>query len=109
VSFESLRNEKTEGVVKSVYPRENQFIVRIELGAWPMGVLPGMTADVAILVGRRTNVLMIPLRSLLAGQVFRLREGKKEKISAKLGVLDGEWGEVISDNISETDELLIRK
>lgn len=109
VSFESLRNEKTEGVVKSVYPRDNQFIVRIELATWPKGVLPGMTADVAVLVGRKTNVLMIPLRSLLAGQVFRLREGKKEKVSIKLGVLNGEWGEVLSDNISETDELLIRK
>lgn len=109
VSFESLRNEKSEGVVKSVYPRENQFIVRIELTSWPAGVLPGMTADVAILVGQKISVLMIPLRSLLAGHVLRLRDGKKEKISVKLGVLDGEWGELISDNILETDELLIRK
>lgn len=109
VSFESLRNEKSEGVVKSVYPRENQFIVRIELATWPTGVLPGMTADVAILVGKKMNVLMIPLRSLLAGQVVRLREGKKEKTSIKLGVLNGEWGELVSDNIAETDELLIRK
>ncbi len=109
VSFESLRNEKCEGVVSSVYPRENQFIVRIEIDTWPAGVLPGMTGDVAILVGKKTDVLLIPLRSVVAGQVIRIRDGKKEKVPIKLGTIDGEWGEVISDNISQNDELLTRK
>lgn len=62
-----------------MYPRESQFIVRIELSSWPLGVLPGMTADVAILVGKKENVLMIPMRSLVAGQVVRVRAGKKRK------------------------------
>ncbi|HEY8270932.1 MAG TPA: HlyD family efflux transporter periplasmic adaptor subunit [Pseudobdellovibrionaceae bacterium] len=109
ISFESLRNERVEGWVKSIYPRENQFIVRIELKNWPSGVLPGMTADVAILVGKKSDALLIPLRAISAGQVERLRNGKKEKVSVKLGVIDGEWGEVVSDNISVDDELLIRK
>lgn len=109
VSFESIRNEKIEGWVKSIYPRESQFIVRIELKDWPSGVLPGMTADVAILIGKKSNVLLIPLKAIVAGQVTRLRDGKKENLPVKLGVIDGEWGEVISDNISADDELLIRK
>jgi len=109
VSFESLRNEKYEGVVASAYPRDNQFIVRIELKKWPEGVLPGMTADVAILVGEKTNVLLIPIRSIVAGQVTRIRDGKKERIPIKLGIIDGEWGEVTSDNILREDELLTRK
>jgi len=109
VSFESLRNEKFEGTVSSVYPRDNQFIVRIELKAWPIGVLPGMTADVATLVGKKTNVLLIPLSSIVAGKVYRIRGGKKEHIPVKLGVIDGEWGELVSENILETDELLARK
>lgn len=109
VSFESLRNEKYEGIVTAVYPRESQFIVRIELKKWPTGVLPGMTADVAILVGKKEDVLLIPISSIVAGQVTRVRERKKERISIKLGVIDGEWGEVISDNILETDELVTRK
>ena len=109
VSFESLRNEKCEGQVASVYPRDSQFIVRIELKTWPSGVLPGMTADVAILVGQKTGVLLVPIRAILAGQVTRIRDGKKERIPIKLGVIDGEWGEVASENILETDELLARK
>jgi hypothetical protein len=109
ISFESLRNEKYQGQVYSIYPRDNQFIVRIELKNWPTGVLPGMTADVAILVGKKNNVLLLPLRSIVAGQVIRIRNGKKEKIPIKLGVIDGEWGEVTSENILSDDELLTRK
>jgi multidrug efflux pump subunit AcrA (membrane-fusion protein) len=109
ISFESLRNEKCEGLVTSVYPRENQFIVRIELKKWPLGVLPGMTADVAILVGKKSNALLIPINSIFAGQVTRIRHNKKERVPVKLGIIDGEWGEVVSDNILETDELIIRK
>lgn len=109
VSFESLREDKYEGVVTSVYPRDNQFIVRIDLKKWPSGVLPGMTADVAILVGKKTNVLLIPIKSITSGQVYRIRNGKKDRVPVKLGVVDGEWGEIISDNISLDDELLTRK
>ena len=109
ISFESLRNERVEGWVESIYPRDNQFIVRIESNNWPAGVLPGMTADVAILVGKKSDVLLIPLRAISGGQVVRVREGKKEKIPVKIGVLDGEWGEVVSGNILASDRLLTRK
>lgn len=109
VSFETLRNEKYSGVVKTVYPRENQFIVRIELPSWPRGVLPGMTADAAIVVGQKENVLLIPVKSISSGKVTRVRNGKQDKVAVKLGVLNNEWAEVVSDNISETDEIVMRK
>ncbi len=109
VSFESLRNETYEGIVKSVYPRDSQFIVKIDLQTWPDGILPGMTADVAIVVGMKKNILLIPLRSIVAGHVTRLRSRKKEAVPVKLGVVDGEWAEVTSDNIAIDDELVIRK
>ena len=109
ISFETLRSEKFTGKVKTVYPRDNQFIVRIELEVWPVGVLPGMTADSAIIVGKKANVLLIPISSISSGKVTRIRNGIKEKVGIKLGVIDNEWAEVISDNISETDEILSRK
>lgn len=109
ISFESLREEKYQGKVFSIYPRDNQFIVRIELLEWPHGVLPGMTADVAILIGKKTNVLMIPLKSIVSGKVIRYRQGHKETLPVQLGVVDGEWGEVLSNNLTSDDELFIRK
>lgn len=108
VSFETLRNEKYMGHVRTIYPRENQFIVRIELDKWPVGVLPGMTADAAIVVGKKVDVLLIPITSISGGQVIRIRNSKKEKISVRLGVINDEWAEVLSENIIETDELLNR-
>ena len=109
ISFESLRNERVEGKVTSVFPRDNQFIVRIDIDKWPPGVLPGMTADVAIQVGHREDVLLIPIKSIQNGLVNRIRNGKREKISVKLGIIDGQWAEVISDNIEASDELLTDK
>lgn len=109
ISFESLRNEKTEGTISSVYPRDNQFLVRIDLKNWPSGVIPGMTADVAIVAGNKNNALLIPINTIVAGQVTRIRKGKKERVPIHLGIVSGEWGEVISDNIVEDDELLTRK
>lgn len=108
VSFENLRNEKYVGRVRTIYPRENQFIVRIELDKWPVGVLPGMTADAAIVVGKKTDVLLIPITSISAGHVTRIRNSKKEKVSIRLGVINDEWAEVLSENIVESDELISR-
>lgn len=108
LSFESLRSEKVEGVVKSIFPKSNQFIVRIDLAKWPTGVLPGMTADAAILVGEKNDVLLIPIKAIVGGKVIRIRQNKKEKIPVQLGVIDDQWAEVISNNISTEDELLVR-
>ncbi len=109
VSFESLRSEKVEGQVRSVFPRANQFIVRIELSKWPGGVLPGMTADAAILVGEKKNVLLIPISAISGGKIIRVRDGKKEKVSVDLGIVDGQWAEVVSSNISSQDEILVKR
>lgn len=108
ISFESLRNEKSNGTVRSIFPKSNQFIVRIELEGWPSGVLPGMTADVAILVGEKKDALLIPLKAVSSGRVIRIQNGKREKVPVQLGVVDGEWAEVTSNNLTPTDEILVR-
>jgi multidrug efflux pump subunit AcrA (membrane-fusion protein) len=108
VSFESLRNERFEGKVTSIYPRDNQFIVRLELNKNPEGVLPGMTADVALEVGRKENALLIPIKGINGGKVVRVRNSKVEKIPVKLGVVDGEWGEILDGSIEPSDKIQVR-
>jgi multidrug efflux pump subunit AcrA (membrane-fusion protein) len=108
ISFESLRNIKSTGVVRSIFPKSNQFIVRIELQDWPVGVLPGMTADVAILVGEKKDALLIPLKSVSSGRVIRVKDGKRDKVPVQLGVVDGEWAEVTSNNLDLNDEILVK-
>lgn len=110
ISFESMRNERLKGEVTAIYPRESQFIVRVEMKDWPeANILPGMTADVGILIGEKKQVLLIPLRSLVAGQITRVREGRQEKIRVKLGAMDGEWAEVLESDVLPTDQILVRK
>jgi macrolide-specific efflux system membrane fusion protein len=108
VSFETLRGERLEAKVESIFPRDSQFIVRIFHASFPEGILPGMTADVAIEIARKENVLSIPVRSISSGKVTLRRGGKKLKESIQVGVVDGEWAEVISGNILPDDEILVR-
>lgn len=109
ITFESIRGERFQGIVQSVYPRETQFIVRITIDRFPEGILPGMTSDVAIEVGRKENVLSIPFRAISGGKVSLKRDGKSMKESVKIGVVDGEWAEVTSGNILASDEIYVRK
>ena len=108
ISFESLRSEKLTGLVSQVYPRDKQFIVRVELSDWPSGVLPGMTADLAIKVGVKNESLLIPVNSIRAGLLTRVRDGRHEKISVKIGIVNENWAEVLSGDLTENDFVLIR-
>lgn len=48
LSFDNLRDHLLTGVVRAIYPSDGQFLVRIDVAQFPSGILPGMTADVAI-------------------------------------------------------------
>jgi macrolide-specific efflux system membrane fusion protein len=108
ISFESMREKKFIGTVKNVYPRDQQFIVRIELDQWPSGVLPGMTADVAIQASAKENALLIPIKAVEEGKVEFVRAGETKKSSVTLGAVSGEWAEVVAGDILPGDELFLR-
>jgi multidrug efflux pump subunit AcrA (membrane-fusion protein) len=108
LSFESLRAESFRGIVRSIFPADGQFIVRIEVDNLPPEVLPGMTADVAIEVSRREKALLVPVSAITAGQVVRVRDGHRSKIGTKIGILDGEWAEVVSGDLTPQDHVLVR-
>ena len=109
ISFESLRGEKYRGTVKYVYPRDAQFIVRIELDQWPEGVLPGMTADVAIESIAKEDAMMIPVQAVADGQVEILRDGNRSKADVTLGAVSGDWAEVVAGDIRLSDELVLSR
>jgi membrane fusion protein, macrolide-specific efflux system len=109
VSFESLRGERFEGAVKYIYPRDSQFIVRIELETWPEGVLPGMTADVAIEALAREEALLIPLKAVEEGKVVLMRDGARKETEVTLGAVSGEWAEVLAGDINLSDRLVMNR
>lgn len=110
VIFESLRNQKYTGVVKSLFPRDDEFIAHILISNLPANVLPGMTADVAIVVGNKENVQLIPVSAIHNGFVTVKREGKrKQKIEVKVGTVDGQFAEILESPLELSDEILVRK
>ncbi len=109
VLFESLRGELFEGEVVSIYPKNDEFLARIEVNELPPNILPGMTADVSILVGEKKQALLIPLSTINNGKILRKRNQVKEKIQVKIGGIDETWAEVIEGDIKLEDELLIKR
>ncbi len=110
VVFESLRNQKYAGVVKSLFPRDDEFIAHIDVKNLPENVLPGMTADVAIVVGSKKQVQLVPLSAIDNGVVTIKREGeRRKKIPVKIGVVDGQYAEMIDSPLKYSDEILIKK
>ncbi len=108
LSFESLRAERFEGVVRSIFPSEGQFVVHIDVAQLPAAVLPGMTADVAIEVSRRDMALLIPVSAINGGQVVRDRDGQHKKIPVKIGTVDGEWAEMTGGDLKSGDQVFVR-
>ncbi len=108
LSFESMRNQKQAGVVKAIFPKDGQFLIHISADKFPTGVLPGMTADVAIEVGSKEDALVVPVSSISAGKILVDRQGKRLRIAVKVGVVDAEQAEISSDEIQPDDRVVVK-
>lgn len=107
VLFESIRGEVLMGKVSALFPRNGEFIAQIDVEKLSEKVLPGMTADVTIEVGKIENATLIPISAIHNGMVIVRRDGKKEKIKVEVGHVDSLWAEVPQDVVHLNDEVLI--
>ena len=108
MSFESIRSETFEGKVYKIFPRDKQFMVHILPDKLPKQILPGMTGDIAIEVGRKDKALLIPVLAILDGYVLVERDGKRQKIAVEIGTMDNEWAEVTNKAIRLNDYILMK-
>jgi membrane fusion protein, macrolide-specific efflux system len=109
IVFESLRGEKLIGQVTALFPRNDEFLAHIKVKDLPDNVMPGMTADLAIEVGKKDNALLLPLTGISNGQVIRVRDGKKQKVEVKIGKVDGNWAELLEGDVIPTDFIAIKR
>jgi len=109
VMFESVRGETLQGQVDALFPRNEEFLVHINVPGLADNVLPGMTADVSIEVGEKHNVLLVPLSGVQGGQVRLRRDGKTLVVPVKLGIIDGNWAEVSEGDVHPEDEIIVMK
>ncbi len=106
ISFESLRGEVLTGKVKSIFPKEDDFIANIEVTNLPENILPGMSADVAIEIGKISGTL-IPLKAIRNGFITLEKNGRKEKIKVEVGLSDGISAEIKSPKMDMSDLIWI--
>lgn len=109
LSFDALRNTTFEGKVTAVYSYANNFLARVDSVNLPESVLPDMTCDVAIVINKHENALLIPITAFDNGRVWVVRgHSIARPAPIKLGVTDGTMAEVISGDLQEGDRVMIR-
>lgn len=108
VSFESLRGEVLTGKVKAIFPKGDEFIADIEINNLGASILPGMTADVSIEIGKIQGTL-VPLKALRNGTLTVDRDGRIQKVKVEVGLVDGLSAEIKNSDLKPTDEILVPK
>jgi macrolide-specific efflux system membrane fusion protein len=109
ISFDSLRDQNYDGIVESVYSSDSNFLARINVSSLPKRILPDMTADVAITLTEKTNVLVVPVEALVNGHIW-IKRGKALPKLTKIstGIVDSAFAEVISGDVRVGDRVLLK-
>lgn len=107
VSFDGLRNQVFDGRVDSIFSNGTEFLAHISLRQIPKSILPGMTADVAVILQEKKDVLLLPVASLEKGEAVISRNGKTVRIPVKLGLVDGAFAEVLSGDVHVGDRSIL--
>jgi len=112
VTFEALPGRSFQGAVTAIalegtaQSGVTTYDVEVEIPG-DAAIRPGMTAAVAIEVGRRANVLLVPVETVSArGEVTVLVNGKLEARRVKVGLQNDVDAEVLS-GLQEGDMVLL--
>ena len=95
------------------------YTVVIEVENEEGKLLPGMTANVSIITGKKENILTVPnvaLKFTVAGNkqkydkkgIWIEKKGKPIRVNIETGVSDDSYSEIISDEIKEGDVVYVR-
>lgn len=109
VSLETVRGTVLNGKVSALYSRNDEFLARIDVAGWDDSVLPGMTADVIVEIGKIQNALLIPVKAIQSGMVLIRRGGKRQKVKVEIDHVDGVMAEIKEGNLNLDDEVILRK
>lgn len=105
IRFEGKPNEVVQGKVQGTFSHAGQFYARIEAVSFPDGVLPGMTADVAIEVGKKDSAVLVPRKYEKKQRIVIFRNGKSVSVPFTPGLKSEKFIEVKEGDIQAGDKL----
>jgi HlyD family secretion protein len=103
--------ERARGTVRQVYPaaftkrsslgiEQQRVRVIVDFDHAGLGLRPGTRVDLRIVTARRADVLTVPDRAVFreGGEhhVFRVRDGRAERVAVRLGIRNEHTAEVVS-------------
>jgi len=98
-------------VVHSLDPRTRTMGVEVEIPNRDGRLKPGMFARVELLVQARRGAITIPAEALRVGEakpsVMAVRKGVVEAVAVEVGIVDGEFVEVVR-GIAEGDQVILQ-
>ncbi|MGZ3722088.1 MAG: efflux RND transporter periplasmic adaptor subunit [Bdellovibrionales bacterium] len=110
ISFDTMRDKNYDGIVSSVYSNDNNFLARIDVAGLPERILPGMTADVAIEILVKKDVMLVPVAALEADHLWVKRgRGMPVRLDVKTGIMDKDLIEINDGSLVPGDRVIIRK
>jgi len=107
LSFEDDPSRRFEGKVASLYPRAEEFLAKVDIQDLPAQVLPGMTLNVSIEIGRKQDALLVPAEAVDDKEVIVLRNGQKKNVPVSMGLTDQEMVEIVSGDLNVSDSVLM--
>jgi len=107
LNFEGVRNEPLDGHVSAIFSHNGQFFVHVSPESLPSWALPGMTVDIAITVGEKKGVVLIPVLALKNGTLTIKRGKKTFKESYTVGKSTPTQIELLNPALTTSDYVLI--
>ncbi|ASV11288.1 efflux RND transporter periplasmic adaptor subunit [Leptospira santarosai] len=105
IRFEGKPNEVAQGRVQGTFSRAGQFFARIETAYFPEGVLPGMSADVAIEIGNKENAVLVPRKYEKKRKIIIFRNGKSISVPFTPGLKSERFIEIKEGDVQAGDKL----
>lgn len=98
------------------------YIVIVQVDNKDQKMIPGMTANVSIIINKSENVICVPTEALkftpkeiTGGKKYKeqglwlLKDNKPQRINIQTGAKDSEKTEIISEQIKENDKVILKK